>query len=113
MSRTNDNVDVGSSFEDQFLIFLSHTSHHADDLFGVIFFGLAKSPERTVGLVFGLFAYRAGVEQDCVGVADIVGQFVSLPTEIGNDHFAVQHIHLAANGFDVQFVGSRWVCPRG
>ena len=105
LSGTNHDVHVGSPLENQLLILLRHASHHANDFFGMVLLFRAESSQCTVRFVFSLFADRAGVEQDRIGIADVIGKLVSLAAEAGNHHFTVQHVHLAADRFDVQFVG--------
>ena len=39
---------------------------------------------------------------DEVGLIDIVGQFVALMTQLPHDQLAVEEVHLAANGLDVE-----------
>ena len=52
-----------------------------------------------------MLSHATGVEQDRVCVFGVVGQLVASLTEAGNYHFAVKHIHLATNRFDVQLMG--------
>ena len=35
----------------------------------------------------------------------VVGQLVALPAQAADDELAVEHVHLAADGFDVEFLG--------
>ena len=86
------------------MVFLSHAPHHADDFLWVLFFDFPQPAQRTVGFVFGLFAHGASVQQDRISAIDIFGKLIALTAKVGNDHLAVEHIHLAADGFDVQFV---------
>jgi hypothetical protein len=46
----------------------------------------------------------AGIKQDRIGLPDIRGDLVSPAPQAGNDHLAVQHIHLAANRLDVKML---------
>ena len=86
------------------MVFLSHAPHDADDFLRVLFFDFPQPAQRTVSFVLGLFAHRASVQQNRVGAIDILGKLTALAAKVGNDHLAVEHIHLAADGFDVQFV---------
>ena len=61
----------------------------------------AQSAERAIDLVLGMLAHAASVEQDDVGVGRLISQFVPLPPEGADDELAIQHIHLAADSFDV------------
>ena len=87
------------------LVFLSHAAHDTNDFVGVGLLFLFEPSQSAVGLVFCLLPNAAGVEQDGVGLARGVGQFVTALTQAGDNHFTVQHVHLAADGFDVQTVG--------
>ena len=69
---------------------------------GCLRFERFQPAERTVSLVLGLLADAAGVEQDHVGLVEVGGQLVALPAQAGHDHLAVEHVHLAADGFDKQ-----------
>ena len=40
-----------------------------------------------------------------VGLLGGVDQFVTLPAQTADDELAVEHVHLAADGFDVEFLG--------
>ncbi len=60
--------------------------------------------EVGVDLLLGVLADRAGVEQDHVGVGGGVGQDVALPLERADDQLAVEHVHLAADGLDVDLL---------
>ena len=35
----------------------------------------------------------------------LVDQLVSLPAQTADDEFAIEHVHLAADGFDEEFFG--------
>ncbi len=89
---------------DQFL--LEAFGHAADDAhdeprFGpAVAFHLGQTPPDTL---LGIVADRAGVDQDDIGQADILGVDVSLPLHQGNHDFRVADIHLAAVGFDEKF----------
>ena len=89
---------------DQFL--LEAFGHAADDAhdeprFGpAVAFHLGQAPPDTL---LGIVADRAGVDQDDIGQADILGVDVSLPLHQGNHDFRVADIHLAAVGFDEKF----------
>ena len=104
LSWPRNNVDVGSSLKDDLLIFLSHAPHHADDLVRIVFLFGSQSPQRAVRFVFGLLSNTAGVEKNRIGVLDTIRQFIAFAAQAGDDHLAVQHVHLTANGFDVKFV---------
>ena len=72
---------------------------------------LPQVAQGAVDLVFGVLPNAAGVEQDRVRLLDRVHQLIAVLPEAGHHHFAVQHIHLAADGFDVDIV--RHGCQSG
>ena len=53
--------------------------------------------------LLGIVADRAGVDQDDIGLTDILGVHVSLPLHQGDHDLRVADIHLAAVGFDEKF----------
>ena len=55
LSRPDNDIDIRRPIKNQLLIFLSHAAHDADDLLGIVFLFFAKTTQRTVGFVFGLF----------------------------------------------------------
>ena len=79
--------------------------------------------EGGVDLLLGVLADGAGVEEEDVGVGGGVGEVVALPAERADDELAVEHVHLAADGFDVDLLRAwsgyryetgpaRWRCDR-
>ena len=60
--------------------------------------------EGAVDLVLGVLADRAGVVEDRVGLVDVVGQLVPLVAELADDQLAVEQVHLAADGLDVELL---------
>ena len=103
LACADDDVDVRGALEDLLLVFLGHAAEHADDLVGAVFADLSHAAELGVDLLFGVFTDAAGVEEDGVGFFGVFGEFVALLTEGGDDEFAVQDVHLAADGFDEDF----------
>ena len=93
---------MGGFLKDQFLILLSHAADDPDDLLRAIAFTVFQTPQCAVDFVFCVFANAAGVEQNGICVFGVVCQQVAFATQCSDNQFAVQHIHLAANGFDVQ-----------
>src|SRR5207245_946462 len=61
--------------------------------------------ERTVDLVFGVLPHTARVEKDDIGFSRLVNQLVTLAAQSSHDQLAVEDVHLAADGFDVQLLG--------
>ena len=100
-----DQVHVRSTFEDQLLIFLSHAPDHADDFFRMLCLEFLQMAERAVRLLFGVFPDAACIEQQRVGLLRVRRQLVAVLTQTRHDHLAVEDVHLAADGFDVQTFG--------
>lgn len=51
-----------------------------------------------------MFADTASVEQNGLRFFDVLGQFISPFTQVSYHELAVQHIHLTADGFDVELM---------
>ena len=105
LAGADDQIDIGGPAEDELLVLLGHAAHDADDLFGVLLLEGPQAAEGGVGFVFGLFADGAGVEEDDVGRVELAGQLVTALAQVGDDHLAVQHVHLAADGFEIEPFG--------
>ena len=69
---------------------------------GMLLFDVLQPAQGAVDLVLGVLADAARVEQDRVGPADAVDQLVAGLEQAGRDQLAVEHVHLAADGFDVE-----------
>jgi hypothetical protein len=102
LTRADDQIDVRRTFENPLLVLLSHTAQDADDLFGMFVFQTAESSQRAVDFVLGVLPDTARVEQNRVGLLWFVRKLVASLAQVGDDQLAVQHVHLAANRFDVQ-----------
>ena len=102
LSSSHDKVDVRSFLKDQILILLGHAAHYANHLLRPSSLAELQAAQSTVDLVLRVFTHAAGIEQNRVGFFGIVRQFVTIFAQRGNDQFAVQHVHLAANSFDIK-----------
>ena len=80
---------------------LGELPEDSDDTVGHGSFVVPYLAQRAVDLVLGVLPDAAGVEQDRIGLLRIVHQGVTVVPQAGDDHFAVQDVHLAADGFDV------------
>ena len=105
LTGADDQIDVRRPLEDQLLILLCHAAQHADDLMRVAIFGVLQPSQGAVDFVFGMLPHAAGVEQDRVGLGGRVDQFVALLAQRRHHQLAIEHVHLAADGFDVQTLG--------
>ena len=81
---------------------LGHAAHDADDAARALAFGGAEEAEFAEGLVLGLGADAAGVDDDDVGGVLVGGAGVAARLQQGADGLAVAHVHLAAVGVDVE-----------
>ena len=88
--------------KDQILILLGHAAHHANHLLRPGSLAELQTAQSTVDLVLRVFTHATGVEQNRVGFFGIVRQFVTIFAQRGNNQLAVQHVHLAANSFDIK-----------
>ncbi len=64
-----------------------------------------QPPQSAVDFVFGMLPHAAGIEQNGVGFGGRIDQFVTLLAERRHDQLAIEHVHLAADGFDEQTLG--------
>ena len=89
--------------ENLFLVFLSHTAQNTQYLAGVVLHVQPEAPQGAVNLVFRMLAHAAGVEKDHIRLTRLVHQRIAMLAQGADHQLAVQHIHLAANGLDIQF----------
>jgi hypothetical protein len=69
------------------------------------FFGMFQTAERTVDFVLGMLSDTARIEQNGVGIRRPSDDLIALFAQTGHDQLAIEHVHLAADGFDVQTFG--------
>ena len=105
LARPDDQVNVSGAAEDQVLVLLRHAAQDADDGFRPSLFQRTQAAQGAIDLVFGMLPHAARVVEDGVGVARTIDQFVARLDKAGNDQFAVQHVHLAADSLDVHAFG--------
>ena len=67
--------------------------------------------EGAVDLVLGVLADRTGVVEDRVGLARCRRSARTRLAELADDELAVEHVHLAADGLDVQLLLCRVSVP--
>jgi len=102
LAGSHHEINKGGPPKNQLLVFLGHAAEDTENLLRIFFLEFSQGSQGTVDLVFSLFPHAAGVEQDRVSIAQLVGQFVAPFAQAGNHHFAVQHVHLAADCLDVK-----------
>ena len=71
-------------------------------LCGMLLLGVLQPAQGAIDFVLGVLADAARVEQDRVGFGRRGDEFVALLAQTGHDQLAVEHVHLAADGFDIQ-----------
>ena len=69
--------------------------------------------QGTVDLVLGVLPHAARIQQDGVGLRGAIDRLVTRPQQLGGDQFAVQHVHLAADGLDIESPGHTLHSSRG
>ena len=74
-------------------------------LCGCLALGVLQPAQGAVDFVFGMLADAAGVEQNRVGLGWRIDQFVTVFAERRDNELAIEHVHLAADGFDVETLG--------
>ena len=92
------------SLEDRPLVLLCHAAQNADGQLGALFLHLANTAQGAINLVLGVLANGAGVVKDRVGLVDVVGEFVSVVPKLTDYEFAVEQVHLTADGLDVELL---------
>src|SRR5262249_39551322 len=98
-----DDVHVRSTTADQLLVLLRHAAEYAQNLAGMALLVRAQAAQGTVDFVLGVLADAASIEQDDVGFRGLLDQFVALAAQAADDQLAVEHVHLAADGFYIEF----------
>jgi hypothetical protein len=75
-------VYVGEFFEDVFAVAFGHAADDADDQVGLGGLAVAEFAQAGPDLLLGVFANRAGVVNDDVGVFAVVGGLVALGAQL-------------------------------
>ena len=100
--RAEHHIDEGRALDDLFPLLAGHAAAHANE--HAFFFEVAHAAQVGKDFFLRLFAHRAGVEQDQVGLLGVVGGFVALGRAQHVGHLVrVVLVHLAAKGFDKDF----------
>ncbi len=103
LARSHDQVDVRCTGEDPLLMVLSHTADDPDDLVRILPLDLFQASQRAVDFFLRVLADAAGVKQQHVRFPPPISQLVTASPQTGHHQLAVQHVHLAADGFEVKF----------
>jgi len=99
--RAEDQVDIGRARHDRVAFLARNAAAHADEQIGPRLLQRLHAPEVVKHLLLRLFADRAGVEQDQVGVLGPVRCFeATLGAQDIRHLFRVVRVHLAAERAD-------------
>ncbi len=105
LARAANDIDMRRPPADQLLVLLRHAAQHAHNLARMPLLVSAQPAQRAINLVLGMLTDAAGVEQNDIGLGGLMDQLIALPAQTSHDQLAVEHVHLAADGFDVEFFG--------
>src|SRR5207249_3629409 len=94
-------VDVRVTPKNIGAIALCHAPDDADDDTRVFALPVAQLPQSRPYLLLGVLADGAGVVEDHVRVVATFDGFVALGAELAHDELAVEHVHLAAERFEI------------
>ncbi len=111
LARPDHQVHVRRPLEDLLLVLLGHAADDADHLVRPELFDVLQPAQGTVDLVLGVLPDAARVEEDRVGLAEGVGRLVARGQQGGGDQLAIQHVHLAADRFDIEAASHAFSIP--
>jgi hypothetical protein len=97
-----EDVNIRMAFEEVGAVALGEAADDADNEIGVGFLAFAKFAEARPDFLFGVFADGASVVKDYIGIIALGDGFVSECAELAENEFAVEHVHLAAECFEVE-----------
>lgn len=86
-------------------IALGHAADDADDEVGLGGFAVAELAEAGPDFLFGVFADGAGVVKDDIGQIAVIGRLIAVSAKLPQNQLTVEHVHLAAEGFEVESLG--------
>jgi len=110
--RAEHHIDIRRAFDDGVALLAGHAAADADQ--HALFFQVLDATEVAEHLFLRLFAHRAGVEQDQVGLVHIAGRLVPLGGVQHVGHLVrVVLVHLAAEGFDKDFFAHGFAIKMG
>ena len=94
-------VDLRESAEHVGAVALGHAAEHAEDDALARLLAQAHEAETRICLVFRLFPHRAGVVEHDVGARGVVDEAVAEAAKVASDELAVELVHLAPKGLEV------------
>ncbi len=91
---------------------LGHAADDADDQVRIVGFAFPQLAQARPDLLLGMFANRAGVIKNDIGLVAIVHGLITVSAKLPQNQLAVEHVHLAAEGFQVELAahGRRLFC---
>jgi hypothetical protein len=101
LTRAAHEIDLREAADHVSAFAFSHASDHAQDEVGAVFFSQAHEADAAPDFVFRLLANRTCVVKDDVGVVGIGGEPIAEGGQVAAHQFAVELIHLAAEGFQI------------
>src|SRR5215207_7530013 len=107
LTGTTEDVHVREAREDIRAVALRHTTDHADDQTRIGRLARAEFAEARPHLLLRVFADRARVVEDHVRVIAVLDGFVPPRAELPEHELAVEHVHLAAERFQVKLATHR------
>jgi hypothetical protein len=103
--RPEHEVEIGNPAQGPLPLLLGHAAAEADQQALFAFFEQAVLPQPGVDLLLRLLPHAAGVEEDDVRLPGLAGGEDPLLHELAGHALAVQLVHLAAPGLDVEAAG--------
>src|SRR5205823_2626049 len=97
-----EDVDVGEFTENVSPVALGHATDDADDDAGIFRFSPAQLAQARPDFLLGVLADGTGVVKDDIRMLAIVNRLIPLRAELAENELAVEHVHLAAEGFEVE-----------
>ncbi len=97
---TEDDIDVARTIHDRVAVFLGETATDGNLHVGVLFFQHLEVTESAVELVVGILTDATGVEDDHVGIGDVVDAVHPVGLEQTGDPLRVVLVHLTAVRLD-------------
>jgi hypothetical protein len=109
LTRRADQVHLRVLLEQPLALPLGQAAQHADDDLSSAGLSLALRPQARVDLVFRLPPHAAGVVEHHVGGAVVANHVVPGRAQRRCDQLAVQPVHLATHGLQVDFHGRNFL----
>ena len=103
LTRSAQHIHLRKSLENIRPVALGHASYHTNHQLRLGCLALAQLAQARPDLLLGVLTHRAGVVKDHVGLIAILNALVSPRAKLPQNQLAVEHVHLAAESFQIQF----------